>query len=317
MTVPDWGRRMLGVSFTPPEEFCPNGLSDLLPYVQLAEELGFGQFAVGDHVVITENRENYPPEANRKGWPYAPNSYWPEPLTFLAAVAGATRRIRLGTSVLIAPLRPAVLLAKTAATLDSVSGGRLDLALGTGWQQEEFRALGAPWEGRTARLEDTVGACRALWTGSHGTFHSETVSFDQLWCLPPPARPGGPIVLLAGPAKPVAARRVARLGDGWAPFPIGPEAARVGIAVMREAYKEAGRDPDTLRVRVSVNGSDEEGRVDVEAAFDKVRGLWDAGVQMVAMVAPSFLDDRRDLRDFLRHAADRLLRADRSAVPDG
>jgi hypothetical protein len=211
MTVPDWGRRMLGVSFTPPEEFCPSGLSDLLPYVQLAEELGFGQVAVGDHVVITANRENYPPEA----------------------------------------------------------------------------------------------------------FHSETASFDQLWCLPPPARPGGPIVLLAGPAKPVAARRVARLGDGWAPFPIGPEAARAGIAVMREAYKEAGRDPDTLRVRVSVNGNDEGGRVDVEAAFDKVRGLWDAGVQMVAMVAPSFLDDRRDLRDFLRHAADRLLRADRSAVPDG
>jgi probable F420-dependent oxidoreductase len=299
---------MLGVSFTPPEEFCPNGLADLLPYVQLAEELGFGQFAVGDHVVITQDRGEYPVEANKNGWPYAVDSYWPEPLTFLAAVAAVTKRIRLGTSILIAPLRPAVLLAKTAATLDSVSGGRLDLALGTGWQKDEFAALGAPWEGRTARLEDIVGACRALWTGAHGSFKSDTVTFDRIWSMPPPARPGGPIVLLAGPAKPVAARRVARLADGWAPFPITPEAAREGIALMREAYAEAGRDPDTLRVRVSVNATpDDGGRPKVEAAFDRVEGLWDAGVQMVAIVAPSFLDDRRDLRDFLRHAADRLL----------
>src|SRR5262245_50437409 len=91
---------------------------------------------------------------------YAPNEPWPEPLIVLASVGAVTTRVRLATSIVIAPARPAVLLAKTVATLDAITRGRVDLGLGTGWQREEIEACGGPWLGRTAALEDTIEVCR-------------------------------------------------------------------------------------------------------------------------------------------------------------
>ena len=133
-------------------------LRGLLETARIADEAGIGQLVLTDHVVMGENLDRYP----YGRFPYPLEEPWPEPLTTLAAVAGCTKRIRLGTGVLIAALRPAVLLAKTLATLDALSGGRVDLGVGTGWQREEYQALGLPFEARGARLDDTLRACRTL-----------------------------------------------------------------------------------------------------------------------------------------------------------
>src|SRR5207237_1783610 len=109
---------------------------------------------------------------------------WLEPLTLLTAVAAITSTIRLATGILIAPLRPAVLLAKTAATLDVLSGGRLELGVGTGWQQEEFEALGVSYEDRWQRTDDAIAACRVLWRDLPSTFESSTLSFHGFFCAP-------------------------------------------------------------------------------------------------------------------------------------
>lgn len=214
-----------------------------------AEGAGFDGVVVSDHVVIGPRTDRYP----WGNFAYAPDAPWPEPLVALAAMAAVTERIRLGTQVLIAPLRPAALLAKAAATLDALSGGRLDLGVGTGWQQEEFEAEGVDFAARGAALTDTMGACRALWGPGPATFRSATASLSGLWCQPRPARPGGPVVLFSGTLTPRNVRRVVELGDGWIPI-MGetPEGVQTGVAQLRGAFADAGRDPATLRVHVGL-----------------------------------------------------------------
>ena len=172
-----------------------------------------------------------------------------EPLTTLAAIAGATSRVRLVTGILIAPLRQAVVLAKTVASLDALSGGRVDLGVGVGWQPEEYAAVGVPFERRWSRLDDTMRACRVLWRRVPASFTSPTVSFDDVYCTPLPAQARLPVWYGAAMTDRLAAR-IAELGDGW--YPVGAPTAeelRTGGDVARKAFAEAGRDPSTLGVR--------------------------------------------------------------------
>ena len=156
-----------------------------------ADELGVEQLVFPDHVAIGPRLDRYPYSAR---FPYPPSEPWLEPLTALAAIAGATTRIRLGTGVLIAPLRPVLLLAKTVATLDVLSRGRVDLGIGTGWQREEFVEPGMGFVGRTQRMDNAIAACRALW-GSEPpvTFESETISFSEIWSEPRPVQTRIPV----------------------------------------------------------------------------------------------------------------------------
>ena len=113
-----------------------------------------------------------------------------EPLTVLAAVAASTSQLRLTTGVLVSPLRPPVLLAKIAATIDQISDGRLELGVGVGWQPEEFDAVGVDFAARGQLLTDGIGACRALWGDDPAPFSSPTTNFTELWCNPKPCEPG-------------------------------------------------------------------------------------------------------------------------------
>src|SRR3954449_8285332 len=124
----------------------------LLDLARTADDAGVDRLVVTDHVLMGRNTDAY-------AWgrfPTAPDGPWLEPLTVLTAVASVTRRVRLATGILIAPLRPAALLAKTVATLDVLSGGRVDLGVGVGWQREEYEAEGLPFEQRGRLLTDTV-----------------------------------------------------------------------------------------------------------------------------------------------------------------
>ncbi|HKJ25300.1 MAG TPA: TIGR03619 family F420-dependent LLM class oxidoreductase, partial [Myxococcota bacterium] len=240
---------------------------DLAAIVELgraADAAGIDQLVLPDHLAIGPRTDRYP----YGRWPGPDDAPWLEPLTTLAAIAGVTRRIRLGTGVLIAPLRPALLLAKTAATLDVLSRGRLDLGVGTGWQREEFAAAGVPFRGRTARMDDVLRACRALWRDAPASFRSETVSFEAIRCLPRPVQRDGPPLWIGGAATPGNLARLAEFGAGWMPIGLDDDAFRDGLARAREAFAAAGRDPATLGVRATlapVRGAD--GRVDVGASL--------------------------------------------------
>ncbi len=274
-------------------------LAAVLDVARAADDAGIHQLVLPDHLAIGPRTDRYPFGT----FPYPPEEPWLEPLITLAAIAGVTRRVRLGTGVLIAPLRPALLLAKTAATLDVLSGGRLDLGVGTGWQREEFTDPGQPFVGRTARQDDTVRACRLLWTAPPPvSFASPTVSFQELWCEPRPVQPGGVPVWFGGGPTDATARRIAALGDGWLPVGVYPRAELVeGIERIRAAYREAGRDPSTLGVRAGIPVvTDDAGHLDLDRTLADVPSLADAGVTLVSVALGRFLRDRNDVAPFLR-----------------
>jgi probable F420-dependent oxidoreductase len=199
-----------------------------------AEAAGVDRVVVPDHVVMAAGVDAYPWGA----LPGEPDDPWLEPLTVLAAVAGTTSRVRLATSVVIAPLRPAVVLAKTAATLDCLSRGRLDLGVGTGWQRAEYEAAGVPWAGRGARLDDTLRACRALWRDAPATLRSETVSFRDVHCSP---RPSGIRLWVAGAMSARTLRRLREFQAGWIPLPgATPEEIEAGVRAYGAAAAPAG-----------------------------------------------------------------------------
>jgi probable F420-dependent oxidoreductase len=257
-------------------------LAAILDVARGVDEAGVDQLVLPDHVLMGTRLDRYP----FGRFPFGPEEPWLEPLTTLAAFAGATERVRLSTGVVIAPLRPAVLLAKTAATLDVLSRGRLDLGVGTGWQPEEYEATGVPFRGRAARMDDTVRACQALWTQEPPvSFSSATVSFGDTWCEPRPLQPGGVPVWFGGGANEATARRVAELGAGWLPIGVMPDdELTAGIALIHRACAAIGRDPATVGVRAGLAiASDDDRRVDLDRTVARVPALRELGVTVLSV----------------------------------
>lgn len=214
-----------------------------------AEHAGVDQIVLTDHVVLGTALDAH--DALGGPFPYPPTECYPDPLVTLAAIGARTHRIRLSTGLLIAPLRPAVLLAKMVATLDAISGGRVDLGVGTGWQVEEFDALGVPIEGKAKRMDDTIRACQALWQSRPAAFEAPTVRFEDLYCVPTPANGRSVPIWFGGTANAAMARRVAELGEGWLPMGLPPtDELEKGVALLRSAFEAAGRDPSSFGVRV-------------------------------------------------------------------
>jgi probable F420-dependent oxidoreductase len=230
--------------------------AELLALAAAADEAGADQIVLSEHVVLPEVVTGHPgarPGDPPARFPFRSAEEYPEPLVALAAIAAVTSRARLSTNVVIAPIRPAVLLAKMAATVDVISGGRLDLGVGVGWQRDEFAALGVPYDGVGARLEDTVRACQVLWRGGPSTFSSDTVSFERIYCSPTPRQPEGIPVWFGGSARPVVARRVAELGHGWSAMGnTSPEEVAAGVELIRRHCEKIDRHPDGIDVRCSL-----------------------------------------------------------------
>lgn len=195
---------------------------ELLAWVQRAEALGFDGVFVGDRLLS---------EASHNGEPvYAASML--DVIVMLSAMAARTRRLLLGSLVLVVPYRHPVQLAKTIASLDVLSGGRVILGAGIGWNAREFEILGLPMAGRAERFEEALGLLRKLWTGETTTHHGASWQLDQVQVSPRPVRPGGPPVWLASfsPSQaldwteelPKTAirqlERVGRMADGWVPL---------------------------------------------------------------------------------------------------
>lgn len=263
-----------------------------------ADDIGIDCVTIPDHVVMGTRVDRYP-----YGTFPLPESFpWYEPMTLLTAVAAVTKRIHLAPSVLIAPLRPPVLLAKVAATLDCLSQGRLELGVGTGWQLEEYEAIGVPFEKRSARLIDGLRACRVLWTGERNSFESATVRYEEALSLP---KPVGDIPFFLG-MKPTPAVRgwLAELGAGWVPMAVEPEQLAADIEAIRAAYSEGGRDPAQLRVRAGLPvklGGDR--RPDLIRTLEGVEAAVSAGVTDVEIFLRAFAGSAAEIEDCLNAIA--------------
>ena len=211
-----------------------------------AEAAGFESLWGGEHVILPSSIESkYPYTADGK-IPAEPDTPIPDPLIWLAFAAAAAPTMRLGTCILIVPQRNPLVLAKELATLDRISGGRVELGLGVGWLKEEFDALGVPWERRGARNDEYIEAMRALWAGPHAEFHGEFVDFPPVTCSPRPVQESIPI--LVGGDSDVAIRRAVRMADGYFPGEGDADRLRGLITRVRQGAEDAGRDPDSIEI---------------------------------------------------------------------
>jgi probable F420-dependent oxidoreductase len=220
----------------------------LADFLAVVEASGADSVWSVEHVVVAEDYEPLYPYSADGHMPSGPGvvTPMPDPIELLAFAAARTERLLLATSVVVAPLHPPAVLAKRAATVDLLSGGRLLLGLGIGWQKEEYAAVGVPYRQRGARLEECIGALRALWAGGPATFHGHFVDFDRVHLAPAPARPAIPIVL--GGNTEAAVDRAGRLAEGWYPYTLDPDQFAAAAGRLRAASAAAGRAPDAVEI---------------------------------------------------------------------
>jgi probable F420-dependent oxidoreductase len=236
--------------------------------VQAAEAGGFTTAWTVEHVVVPSGYESkYPYDQSGKMAGGAEDFDLPDPLIWLTWAAAHTTTLRLGTGILIATQRNPVITAKAVATLDHLSGGRVELGVGVGWLKEEFDALGVPFAARGKRLDEYIDAIRALWTQDKASFHGEFVDFDNCISRPRPVDATVPIVI--GGHTEAAARRAGARGDAF--FPGSATAGEISelIDVMKRTAAEHGRDGGAIPVYAMAMGKPGDalyGRIDSLAA---------------------------------------------------
>jgi probable F420-dependent oxidoreductase len=257
-----------------------------LDVARAADQAGADYVDTTEHVLMGLNtlRSNQGWEMHHLDQPQ------PEALTTLAAMAGATHRVKVLSAIVIAPLWSAGLLAKVGATLHALSRGRFVMGVTASWQKDEYDALGVPFEQRGQVLDDNIGACRALWAGAPASFHSPTVNFEGMFCSPRPA-PGEKIpVWFGGKFTPRQIRRVVTLGDGWMPYGglnMTLEQKADAVATLRHAFVEAGRDPATLDICDGLREVDGS----VERSLEQVPALAEAGSNVIRVHLRRFATD--------------------------
>jgi probable F420-dependent oxidoreductase len=241
-----WGIVFASTAFPEPDR--------AVAMAQAAEEVGFESLWCPEHVVVAVGEGVTPYGGSTDG---RMDRLWqrggiPDPLLWLAFVAGQTSRINLGTNVVILPEHQPVVLAKAVATLDALSGGRVRLGIGVGELPEEYSAVGMEFTNRGRRMDESIEAMRALWSEDVATYEGKYVHFDNVRCDPHPAN--GSVPLHIGGASPAAIRRAAKYGDGYFPW-VGPgldlhETLGQVIPAVRAAAEELGRDPSSIEMTV-------------------------------------------------------------------
>ena len=217
------------------------------------EEFGFDALLTGDHILVPRNISSPYPYTEGGEFTGSDSGESMEQITLLSYIAGQTNKIRLVTSVLIVPHRNPLVAAKSLATLDVLSGGRLVVGVGVGWMREEFQALGLPpFEERGAVTDEYIRAFKELWTEDDPQFEGKYISFDNISFLPKPVQKPHPPIWVGGESRP-ALRRTAELADGWYPlgsnptFPMGtPEQLNAGLERLAQYAERFGRDPKTI-----------------------------------------------------------------------
>jgi probable F420-dependent oxidoreductase len=266
----------------------PEGLVNL---AQTAEGAGFESLWTVEHVVVPKGYESPYPYSQDGKMPGPEESPIPDPFVWLSYVAAVTEKIRLGTGVLILPQRHPFYVAKEVATLDTLSKGRVELGVGIGWLEEEFDGLGVPFDARVGRTEESIAALRDLWSDGPSKFGGEHFSWNAVESNPKPVqRPAVPIHV-GGHVK-GAARRAARLGDGF--FPARGDLLPGLLAELRAECDRIGRDPSEIEI---TTGS--------TPTLDEVKRLQDLGVHRFVVPPPGFAPD--DVRKGLEKIGDEII----------
>jgi probable F420-dependent oxidoreductase len=275
-------RPQLSIQLSNFAQEVPASFESLLGVAECADRAGIDRVVASDHIVLGEQLEAYadPATGGTRGGkqPTGPDGSWLEPLTLLSVIAGRTKRVRLGTAVLLAALRPAAVLAKQLATLDQLSGGRLDLGVGVGWQREEYEVVGLDFADRGSKLDECLTVCQRLWTESVIDGRVGALRFDRVHAMPKPQQEGGVPIWVSGRATMRTARRVAEFGCGWIPWGDDITDPRAGIDLIRAAFNAAGRDPATLQVQGVLPLVRDGGTIDVTASMTAVAPLIELGI---------------------------------------
>jgi probable F420-dependent oxidoreductase len=239
-----------------------------------ADRCGFATLWAGEHVIMVDQSASRYPYSDDGKITVPSTAKWMDPLIGLSFAAAASSTIGIATGVLLLPEHNPVLVAKQAATLDTLCEGRLTLGVGIGWCREEFDALGVPFERRVARTAEYVEAIRTLWRDDIASFDGEFVSFDSVRLNPKP-HGGRRIPIVVGGNSDAALRRAAAWGDGWYGFNLdGVRGVADRIAYLQRLCGERGRDPGELRVSVVLRDLD----------IRDVRPLAELGVDELVLV---------------------------------
>ena len=246
---------------------------------QAAEAGGFTTAWTVEHVVVPSGYESkYPYDKSGKMAGGAEDFDLPDPLIWLTWAAAHTTTLRLGTGIMIATQRNPVITAKAVATLDHLSGGRLDLGVGVGWLEEEFNALGVPFAARGKRLDEYIDAIRALWTQDKASFHGEFADFEN--CISRPRPVNGTVPIVIGGHTKAAARRAGARGDAFFPGSATIDEINELTAVMKQTADEHGRDGNAIPVYAMAAGKPGD------ALYERVEALGAAGVSQA--IVPTY-----------------------------
>ena len=224
---------------------------NLIAMASQAEAWGFDSLWASDHLIIPPLDTSRYPGSETGQFPDSWLQRYFEPLAILNFLAGRTSRVRLGTSVLILPMRNPIEVAKEVAGADVLSQGRILFGVGVGWFKEEFDVLKVPFHERGRRTDEYLQICKTLWTQEPATLQGRYYQFKDARFGPKPVQRPHPPILIAG-HSPAALRRAARFGDGWHPFALTPEAFKVVVPQFHAAVKEAGRRPEDIEVSLKV-----------------------------------------------------------------
>jgi probable F420-dependent oxidoreductase len=214
-----------------------------------AEERGFDCYWAPEHVVLFNNYQSKYPYTQDGRLAMRAGSGVLDPFLVLTHVAAHTSRIRLGTGICLVPQRNPVYTAKQVATLDFLSGGRVDFGIGIGWLKEEFAAVDAPWPNRGDRTDAYIRLMRELWTQPEATWSDEFYSLAPTLCDPKPVQ--DPLPVLVGGDSDAALRRAARIGNGWFGFDHDPSSVKERVGKLREYLEAEGRTLEGFRVIIS------------------------------------------------------------------
>ena len=219
------------------------------------EELGFDYMAFPDHIVMPRNYSSVHPYSEMGRLPRGDEGDFLDQLTAMTYVAAVTTKPRVMTSVMVVPHRPALMTAKMLATMDVLSEGRVSVACGAGWLEEEFEALGAPPYAERGKVTDEyIRAFKELWTSDNPSMSGTYVSFSNITFEPKPVQKPHPPIYIGGESAP-ALRRVVELGDGW--FPIGRNPRnrmdtrakyQANVERLHAVSEEKGRDPASIKL---------------------------------------------------------------------
>ena len=252
----------------------------IVEFATTIERLGFDSLWVPEHIVFFDNyRSRYPyNESGELALGSTPGVF--DPFTALTAAALATTDLRVGTSILLIGERNPILTAREVASVDQLTGGRFEFGIGVGWSDEEYAALGVPWERRGARCDEYIEVMRELWTTERSSFHGEFCNFDNVAAFPKPSQQPHPPVLVGGNTPP-ALRRAAAHGDGWYGWNVEAAALATTVATLDSLLAANGRSRDGFALQVGIQHAGPP--ADLEPY---IKAMERVGVERLVIAAP-------------------------------